>query len=312
MEWRRFFGWVPVVLTGALLTLSCGGDSNPAPPTAPTRQLPQLSITTFTSSLTSTSAENRYSVRISVRETGGQTGATLGALSLTFTDATGRRGTASPDAVWPATRLNPGTTLDARAITITDSSSDRTPFVRATASIAYTDDAQAPGSVASSIDISQPPTPPTPPPAAIFTVAGVVSEDPDRVPISGGVVQVVDGPNAGRSSTTDGNGYYSIPGLRTGSFTVRATKSGYRTTDRGLTLANDTRVDIGMASLAPPPPAPPPSSLTCGQPAVQPACGTATARCKDGTLSCSQNHSGTCSHHQGVECWICPGALCKR
>ncbi len=44
-----------------------------------------------------------------------------------------------------------------------------------------------------------------------------------------------------------------------------------------------------------------PSSAPCGRP---------TARCNDGTYSCSQNRSGTCSSHNGVACWICPGPLC--
>ena len=30
----------------------------------------------------------------------------------------------------------------------------------------------------------------------------------------------------------------------------------------------------------------------------------ATARCKDGTYSYSQHHSGTCSHHGGVAVWL--------
>ncbi|WP_442875763.1 DUF3761 domain-containing protein [Actinoallomurus sp. NBC_01490] len=29
----------------------------------------------------------------------------------------------------------------------------------------------------------------------------------------------------------------------------------------------------------------------------------ATAKCKDGTLSYSQHHQGTCSHHGGVAIW---------
>jgi len=30
----------------------------------------------------------------------------------------------------------------------------------------------------------------------------------------------------------------------------------------------------------------------------------ATARCRDGTYSYSQHHSGTCSHHGGVAQWL--------
>jgi beta-lactamase superfamily II metal-dependent hydrolase len=37
----------------------------------------------------------------------------------------------------------------------------------------------------------------------------------------------------------------------------------------------------------------------------------ATARCRDGVWSFSQNRSGTCSTHLGVACWVCPGVLCS-
>jgi hypothetical protein len=30
----------------------------------------------------------------------------------------------------------------------------------------------------------------------------------------------------------------------------------------------------------------------------------ATAKCRDGTYSFSQHHSGTCSHHGGVATWL--------
>src|SRR6266851_7243640 len=33
-------------------------------------------------------------------------------------------------------------------------------------------------------------------------------------------------------------------------------------------------------------------------------CCRPTARCRDGTTSCSQNRRGTCSHHGGVAQWI--------
>lgn len=38
------------------------------------------------------------------------------------------------------------------------------------------------------------------------------------------------------------------------------------------------------------------------RPTVDPAKG-ATAKCRDGTYSFSATHSGTCSHHGGVEVW---------
>ncbi len=38
--------------------------------------------------------------------------------------------------------------------------------------------------------------------------------------------------------------------------------------------------------------------------------GNATALCTDGARSCSTSNSGTCSSHQGVYCFVCPGGLC--
>jgi predicted phage tail protein len=55
-----------------------------------------------------------------------------------------------------------------------------------------------------------------------------------------------------------------------------------------------------------------PGSRTCGGASVPGSapCGVPSARCNDGTWSCSQNRSGTCSSHRGVSCWVCPGPLC--
>jgi hypothetical protein len=54
----------------------------------------------------------------------------------------------------------------------------------------------------------------------------------------------------------------------------------------------------------------PPPMTSNAQPTAKPAPASApnpqnaTARCKDGTLSFSKTHSGTCSHHGGVAQWF--------
>jgi hypothetical protein len=40
------------------------------------------------------------------------------------------------------------------------------------------------------------------------------------------------------------------------------------------------------------------------------SCGLATGRCDDGSFTCSENRSGTCSSHGGLACVWCPGPLC--
>ena len=42
----------------------------------------------------------------------------------------------------------------------------------------------------------------------------------------------------------------------------------------------------------------------CMAPGMAMAPKGATAKCKDGTYSMSQHHSGTCSHHGGVSDWL--------
>lgn len=77
------------------------------------------------------------------------------------------------------------------------------------------------------------------------TLAGVVSDQSGRA-VGGCRVFVVDGPNANRSSTTDGNGYYSIAGLVAGSFTLRTTCNNVFVGDRPVTIGRDTRLDFSV------------------------------------------------------------------
>jgi hypothetical protein len=57
-----------------------------------------------------------------------------------------------------------------------------------------------------------------------------------------------------------------------------------------------------------PTPVPGPNGPTCTASSVP---AGVTAVCDDGSFSSSQHRSGTCSSHQGVKCWICPGILCQ-
>jgi hypothetical protein len=56
----------------------------------------------------------------------------------------------------------------------------------------------------------------------------------------------------------------------------------------------------------PAPAAPPPSRApsTSRAPSRAPVTGQPTARCRDGTMSYSAQHSGSCSHHGGVAKWL--------
>jgi hypothetical protein len=103
--------------------------------------------------------------------------------------------------------------------------------------------------------------------------------------ISGATVRVNDGTLQSPTSATDGNGYYSIPGVR-GSVSLIATKTGYDTAQRTVTVSSDTRFDFTMGR-------------TVAAPAPRTRIG---ATCNDNTSS-DATGSGACSSHGGVRCW---------
>ncbi|MET8874936.1 DUF3761 domain-containing protein [Nocardia sp. NPDC004604] len=115
--------------------------------------------------------------------------------------------------------------------------------------------------------------------------------------------------------------------------TVAKTTSAPTTTPAPTPLITTTTASppAAAAPVAPEPIASPPPTTAYQPPAAaapaQPICGDdsylnsdnqcvhrpqsasaappgATARCKDGTYSYSQNRSGTCSHHGGVSAWL--------
>lgn len=88
---------------------------------------------------------------------------------------------------------------------------------------------------------------------ANYTLFGIISDSVTRRVVDGATVSVVGGTNNGRATRTDPNGYYSIPTLLEGTFTLRFARDGYEDLDQPVTLTADTRRDVSMKPLAPPP-----------------------------------------------------------
>ena len=70
-------------------------------------------------------------------------------------------------------------------------------------------------------------------------VSGFVTDSQDRTRLSGVIVRILDGSNAGRTSTTGADGTYQLYDLQPGTFTMRFSKSGYLTADRIFVLTGD-------------------------------------------------------------------------
>jgi hypothetical protein len=76
--------------------------------------------------------------------------------------------------------------------------------------------------------------------------------------VVGTVVEIVDGPDAGRQVSTDDHGRYVLESLEQARITVRATAEGFGSVDRTLDLASDTTLAFALsrALQASRPPAP--------------------------------------------------------
>ena len=67
--------------------------------------------------------------------------------------------------------------------------------------------------------------------------------------IVGATVRIVDGPNGGRSTTTDGNGYYSLGGLTQSGFTLNVSATNYGSASVGITLTSNQSINVQLISL---------------------------------------------------------------
>lgn len=88
--------------------------------------------------------------------------------------------------------------------------------------------------------------------AQSFTLFGVATDSVSGRAVVRADVRVVGGVNASRATTTDDNGYFSIP-LVAETVTLRFSKDGYETLETSVPLTADLRRDVQMKPLPPPP-----------------------------------------------------------
>jgi len=91
---------------------------------------------------------------------------------------------------------------------------------------------------------SAPSSTPQAAPVARWMLSGLVTSSPAGGPLSGSVVTIVDGPDAGRQATADSLGRYALADLHPAGFSVRASAKGYRDMTRGITLTANVQADF--------------------------------------------------------------------
>lgn len=96
-----------------------------------------------------------------------------------------------------------------------------------------------------------PATTTVPPAPTTFTVAGVLRDANSQAPIGGGNVRVQAGTGLNNSSGTDGNGYYSIPGV-SGAIVLAFSAPNYDPRSQTVQINGNTNFDFTLTRTAPP------------------------------------------------------------
>jgi len=129
-----------------------------------------------------------------------------------------------------------------------------------------------------------------------FAVTGVVREvGGGGRGLAGVRLEIVRGPGAGLSATSDDAGSFRLAGVM-GMVDITASKAGYIDWRvMNLTVDRDMQMDVGIY-LTPP-------TDASGE--------RATARCVDGTWSWAHAVDDACRGHGGILYGVCPGMLCN-
>jgi carboxypeptidase family protein len=112
--------------------------------------------------------------------------------------------------------------------------------------VRFVDDGRREGSATGTTAISKPISPSVPA-STTYSVNGLVTDGTSGGVLPNIVLRVADGPDAGKSATTDAGGRYAIGGIAPGTFTLSASAVSYLTRLTPVTVSSDTRVDIVLS-----------------------------------------------------------------
>ncbi len=183
-----------------------------------------------------------YRVVLHLRETAGAA-ATISSVDLTFSNGSTVVFSSHHDQpISDTANTCPASgTVDTRELHATDADLSHPQATTVAARVSFSDGSSFTGSATGTADI-----PAASPAPQTFTLTGVIHDSSDDRGIEGSRVEVVTGPNNGKSSTTDSSGTYVLSGLAAGSFRVRASANGYDSGEQGVTVPDIPRADFTL------------------------------------------------------------------
>jgi hypothetical protein len=150
-------------------------------------------------------------------------------------------------------------------------------------------------SVSSPTATAQPASPATN--NAGLAIGGIVQsiDKPTRI-VNGALIEVIEGPNTGKSVVSDNTGSFAIFGLTAGPAKIRVTGSGFQAwTSKDFDFQSDVKIAVELF------PTPPTNASGA----------TATGRCNDGGWTWSSSRADACVNNSGLAYGVCPGPFCK-
>jgi len=91
------------------------------------------------------------------------------------------------------------------------------------------------------------PTTTTPTSTTSWSLSGIVrASAPTSTPLAGATLRVIDGPDEGKTATTDNVGVYEFTGLEQAGFRVSASADGYSTVTESVTLTSNVTLDFEL------------------------------------------------------------------
>jgi len=125
------------------------------------------------------------------------------------------------------------------------------PFARSVqARVTYGDGASFTATASGTFDVPALSGPAPPPSPTVYTLTGVISDTGTQRPIAGARVEILNGVNAAKATTTDGSGAYTLGDLSADTFRMRASAAGYDSGEQNLTIPGSSRADMLLRATA--------------------------------------------------------------
>lgn len=237
----------PLLCLAALCT-SCANGPSSNPSTGPTAPVPptarsNVSIASITASGERTASGGySYRVVIRLRESAGVAGR-VDAVDLRITSGSDLLLSSHQEQLLPASAnvIPANATVDTREMVIADTDQSHAYATSISAVVSYMDGVSVQTSAAVSTGL-----PPLNEVQTQNTLSGTITDQATNAGLEGARVEILNGANAGKATTTDRSGAYTLTGLASDTFRMRASAAGYDYGEQNITLTGNMRADMAL------------------------------------------------------------------